>query len=287
MKQFYALGVLSFLLNEGLAQERPRQDVHSQRIEASYEIVNGKGTGKYFTTTQYLLDSMGRCHTEVDFDRTPRIIAYRWNTYSGNNKVKVELFVADKKVEVDSFLYGKNNSLLEEIVTFPNNANRLAFTEKFTYDSQGRVVSIDAKTLKGKRAFRSTYAYDGHGTEIMRKVKIRGGFPLDSIVALNRVVSYDSLGRIVKEIVAKRLIDNHTLLSTATYQYDAKGNVAEKQLFDAKGELLSRVEYLYRNDNSLWQKKTYDPKGVLVEWLAWRLENIIRGPQGRIAVPAQ
>ena len=287
MRHILLVGCLGLIVISLKAQERPKQNIHSQRIEASYELVDGKGTGKYFTVTQYLLDSTGRCHTEVDYDRTPSIIAYRWNTYNGKNKVKVESFVADKKVEVDSFVFGNNNNLLKQIVTFPNDSKRLAFAEKFTYDPQGRVVRIDATTIKGKKAFLSSYTYDEHGTEIMRKVKVKGGFPLDSIVTLNRVATYDSLGRMVKEVVTKKLIDNRSLSSTVTYQYDAKGNIAEKQLFDTKGALISRVEFLYRNDNSIWQKKTYNANGVLVEWLAWRLENIARGPQGRIAVPAQ
>lgn len=287
MRHFLIAGCLCLLTLSAVSQERPKQNIHSQRIISSYEIVDGKGTGKYFTVTQYLLDSIGRCHTEVDFDRAPSIIAYRWNTYNGKNKVKVESFVADKKVEVDSFVFGNNNSILKQIVTFPNDAKRLAFTEKFTYNPQGRVVRIDAATLKGRRAFRSSYTYDDHGTEIRRKVKVKGGFPLDSIVALNRVATYDSLGRIVREVVTKKLIDNRSLSSAATYGYNAKGNIAEKQLFDTKGALISRVEFLYRSDSSIWQKKTYDAKGVLVEWLAWRLENIVSGPQGRIAVPAQ
>lgn len=286
MKHILMVGYFCFLMTSLGAQEISKHDVHSQRIISSYEVVDGKSTGKFYTMTQYLLDSTGRCHTELNLDKASNILAYRWNTYKGNDKVKVESFVADKKVEVDSFVYGNNNQILKQTVAFPTNQHRVGFTEQFTYNPEGKIEKIDAVTSTGKKAFKSIYTYDKHGTEIERKVRVKRSFPLDSIVSLTRIVTYDSLGRIAKEKVTTRMVDNRNIVENITYKYDVKGNIAEKQFLDDKGVLQSKVEFLYRPDNSIWQKKTYNSKGILVERLAWRLEVIIKRPQGRIAIPS-
>ncbi len=256
------------------SQSRSKQDVHSQRIVAIYEIVDGKITGKSFTKTQYVLDTLGRSHTEIDYDLSSAIKSYRWISYTQNGKLVIQYFSEDKLVEVDSLVHNNKGAMIKKYLSFPSDVNRESYVENYSYKNN-LLNSIVAYTSKSKTVFQSTFKYDSHGTEISRKVKVKRGLPLDSVVRLTRTVEYDSLGRISNEGTEK-VIGGKTHKEWIAYKYNKRGQVSEKIFLDEGGKLLSRIELLYRDDNSLWQEKVYDSNGILVKMEAWRNELIPR-----------
>lgn len=264
------------------SQSRPKQDVYSQRIVATYEIVNGKTTGNSYAKTQFILDSLGRCHTEIDYDLSSAIKSYRWISFTGKNKLTVQNFIGDKLVEVDSFVYNNNGGLIKKFLSFPSDLGRVSYVENYSYKNN-LLNSIVATTSKNKTVFNTTFKYDSHGSEISRKVKTRIGLPLDSIVKLNRTVEYDSLGRVFSEKTEK-VVGGEVRQDWVTYKYNKKGQVNEKIFLGDGKKILSRIEFLYRDDNSLWQEKVYDANGILVKMEAWRSEKLSRGAKSGITV---
>lgn len=272
MKTILLIILLIFFGCFGHSQERPKQDVHSQRIVAIYELVGNKTTGNSSTVTQYLLDSLGRCHTEIDYDLTSTIRYYRWITFNGMNKIKVQTFVDNKLVRVDSSVYDHNGILLKRFLFFPSEVGRESYVEKYSYSNINLLVSLVATTEKKETAYKATYTYDAHGVEVLRKVKTKRGYPLDSIVGLKRVVEYDSVGRVKNEKLEKVIVGGLKSKEWIAYKYTKKGQVEEKRFLDENGKTIYRIELLYRDDNSIWQEKTYNSEENLIKMLAWRTE---------------
>ncbi len=270
------------LVSSVYSQPRQKQDVHSQQIVATYEIVNGKITGNSLTRTQFILDSLGRCHTEIDYNLSSAITSYRWITYAGAYKQTVRSFKDDLLVQVDSFVYNNKGDILKRFLSFPSNIERVSYVEKYSY-LNNLPTEIVALTAKNKTVFKTTFKYDSHGSEISRKVKVKTGVPLDSIVKLSRIVEYDSLGRVAVEKVEK-VVGGETHQDRITYKYNKKGQVNEKTFLDDGKRILLRIEFLYRDDNSLWQEKVYDANGILVKMEAWRSEKLSKGTKSGIIV---
>ena len=184
------------------AQARLKQDVYSQRIVAAYELIDGKTTGNSYAKTQFILDSLGRCHTEIDYNMSSAITSYRWITYAGTYRQTVRSFKTDILVQVDSFVYNNKGDILKRFLSFPSDPGRSSYVENYLYKNN-LLNSIVATTSKNKTVFKTVFKYDSHGSEILRKVNVKAGIPLDSIVNLSRTVEYDSLGRISSENIDK------------------------------------------------------------------------------------
>lgn len=283
MKTRLLIILLIFFGCFGYSQERPKQDVRRQRIVATYELIDGKTTGNSSAKTQFIFDSLGRCHTEIDYNNSSAITSFRWITYAGVYKQTGRSFKADLLVQVDSFVYNNRGDILKRFLSFPSDPSRFSYVENYLYQNN-LLNSIVATTSKNKTVFKTTFKYDSHGSEISRKVKVKTGVPLDSIVKLSRILEYDSLGRISREKIEK-VVGGKTHQDWITYKYNKKGLVEEKIFLGEGNRILSRIEFLYRDDNSLWQEKVFDSSGLLINMEAWRTEDIVRGSNRRISSP--
>lgn len=261
------------------------QDIHQQRIISIYEIINGGITGKSFTESQYLFDSLGRCHTEIDFDTTRTIQGFRWNYFLGDKLIVKQTYVKDMLVKVDSFVY--NDALIKRHYITLRVGNKLeTIVEDYTYLRQSLVSKIQAKYVNTKGvAYVVRYTYDTQGTELQRKVKVKKSLPSDSTILLNRIPVYDSLGRVISEVVEKYYQNKSVVYEKTSYVYDKFGQVVGKSVFDKSGNLIFRFEYIYKGAKILWQEKVYNGNGVLIKMKAWRIEDIVRGSNRRISSP--
>ena len=270
----------------GYTQGRPPQDIRSQKIQATYEIVNGQTTGKSFIVKQSILDSLGRCHTEIDFDTTRTIQGFRWSTFSGNNLVVRQTYVEDVLVKVDSFTFESGGSVKQHFLTLKMPVGIENIIETYTYATHNQISKVEAKLKNGKTAYIVSFIYDSKGTELARKVKVKKSFPADSIVILKRIPTYDSLGRIITETVDRTFINKSITTDRIFYTYDKAGKTIGKTFLDLNGNPITRIEFIYNDNNTtLWQEKTYNSSNTLIKMLVWRTETIFKGPRGRFTSP--
>lgn len=267
------------------SQDRPKQDIRSQRIQSTYNIKDGQTTGKSYMEKQFLLDSLGRCHTEIDFDTALVIQSYQWSSFLGNDLVSRRSFVKDSLVRVDSFTYKSAGKIREHYFSLRALNRRENIIETYSYTPSNQVSKVDAKLGSGKLAYRIKFFFDKKGTEIERVVKIIRGCPADSIISLKRIPSYDSLDRIVVEIVETRYINKPSTYEQISYLYNKNGCIIEKNITAKDGNKISRTEYIFKANNTLWQEKTYNSSNTLTRMIVWRTETIFFGPKGRYIIP--
>jgi hypothetical protein len=91
-------------------------------------------------------------------------------------------------------------------------------------------------------------------------------------MSLKRVVEYDTLNRIVNELVEVQKYDMPKETKHKFYKYDDKGNVVEKVITDKISNKTIRKEYVYRRDNRLQGLRIYDSNDNLLDYQAWRYE---------------
>ncbi|SDC47260.1 hypothetical protein [Williamwhitmania taraxaci] len=286
MKVLYLTVFLVLLGYLGYSQTRPPQNVHSQRIQSIYEIVDGVTTGKSYLEKQFLLDSLGRCHTEIDYDTTMTILGFKWNTYTGDNLVVRQTYLKDELVKTDSFSYELGRQIKLHFLTFKAPRGLETVIERFTYLNLAQVGQIDAKFKNGKGAYQIRYTYDSKGTEILRKVKVKKGLPADSIILLKRIPTYDSVGRIISEEVEKTIFGQPSSFEKVTSSYDKSGKLIGVISLDRADNKTSRFEYLYRDNNTLWIEKAFNSAGTLIKMEAWRTEVVGKGSSGRVTTPS-
>jgi hypothetical protein len=105
-------------------------------------------------------------------------------------------------------------------------------------------------------------------------VSLKSSFvPSDSIIKIVSKPSYDSMGRLERNIIKTQGVDKKTIIKDIRYVYDKKNNIVEIKIFDGKGELIGREERIIQpSRNRLSQIKYYDSNGNLAKWVEKRYE---------------
>jgi hypothetical protein len=250
------------------------QNVFRVAVLSGYEIEAGKRKTNYFTITQLISDSLGRLHTEVDFDRATQLpTSYRWHYFENLQKVKSHFFTTDGLYSIEKYYYSPQNRLISKKIYLTKPGDTLLHMKvEYVYDPTGVLQRSVGYNAKGKKGYIASYLFDSKGTELERKVSGKKLTPPDSIMYLRREPSYDSLGRLVKEIVTTTKKVKPTETTTYGYRYDKDGLLVEKWQYNSKGLLVRRHEFINRSDRRLNQIIEYDGVGNLVDHKAWRYE---------------
>ena len=258
------------------SQNRPPQDIRKVTVTLRYVLENGKKTENYWAVYQEIYDSLGRLHTEIEYDFNDHYPHnYTWHYFAEKQKVKTDFFRNEKLAEIHTYSYNADSLLIKNTiqrVTARDTSVYLVIS--FKYNDMKKPVLTEALTGKGKLAYRSSSKFDLSGTEISRKVKVKAGFsPLDSLTRIIRIPFYDSLNRLVSEKITITDLFKNKTTTVITYSYNKKGDLSEIIRKDINGNLISREERLYQElRNRLGQIKYYDQNNVLVKHLVKRYE---------------
>ncbi|MDY0347560.1 MAG: hypothetical protein RBR13_01890 [Tenuifilaceae bacterium] len=250
------------------------QNIYRVTVNSRYVIENGERQSKYYAIGQLISDSLGRLHTEIDFNwETHYPDSYRWHYFEDTVKVRTDFFLKEKLHHFNVYQYSPNGALSElSIFTVTGNDTTLTVREKYSYNSNGKVSKVVGYNDKEKKGFTAKYKYNDFNTEIKRKVRARRAAPSDSILYLDREVSYDTIGRVSTEMltVEKKGLPRKT--RQTQYTYDVKGNIIGELVNDKSGNLIKRIEYNYRPDNRIKGMAVYDASETLIDYQAWRYE---------------
>jgi len=259
------------------AQQRPQQNIRRITVTFQYELEKGDKTNKYWAVYQEMFDSLGRLHTEVEWDFiTHQPSKFQWHTYKGKQVVKTQFFVNNKLQMIKDYTYYNDSLTSQEEVTKvnPGDTSKYLIINYSGYNTFKKPEQIDAKTANGKVAYKAKYTYDSYGNVLTIKVKVKKDiYPLDSVVEMNCIHQYDSIGRIKNEQVSTLKYGKSLDIKNFRYTYDKKNRVIGISITNDKGLLISREEKIYDpNRNRIQQIKIYNSSNILVKWLAWRYE---------------
>lgn len=258
------------------AQQRARQNVQRVIVTSYYVLKDGDKTDKTEMYYQELYDSLGRLHTEVNWNYPDhRSHGYIWHTFEGKQKVKTEYFEYEKLKLIKEFYYTKDSLIEKEVIKKVDLVDTSIYLKLlYSYNKLRKPVQIDAKTAKGETAYTSKSVFDDKGTELSRTVKIKANiFPSDSIIKLISKPQYDSLGRITSCHTSITKANKTTTVRIYKYSYDKRSNIIGITTFDSKGQQLSREHRMFQeNRNRLSMIKYFNSKDTLTLWLVKRYE---------------
>lgn len=257
------------------SQNREPQNIYRVTVNSRYVLEDGERTKQFFAINQQISDSLGRMHTEIDYDwETHHPNNYRWHYFEGQTKVKTDFFEDEKLRRIHKFKYQDDGKLSElKVLWVTESDTTLQVREEYTYSSDGLLTKVKGYNNKGRRGFRAQYKYDEQGNEIKRRVRGRRAVPSDSIRKLERTLSYDSLNRITYETITVDKVNQPQKTRSMEYAYDEDGNLVEKSIYNSQKNLVRREEFVYRKrDNRIQQKMVYDADGNLIDHQAWRYE---------------
>ena len=275
--KFLALSLLTLATSSlAIAQTRPPQNIRRVTVTSQYVFENGKKTDKFWAIYQEIYDSLGRLHTEIEWDFTDHYPHnYIWHTFMGMQKVKSEIFKNEKLQMIKEFTYNRDSLISQEIIKMVKPGDTSTYMLlSYSYNQLRNPILIEAKTKEGKSAYKIKSTYDAKGTEVKRSVKVKSNiFPLDSIVKLTSNPLYDSLGRLSKNIVSIIRVDKTATIKDFRYSYDSKNNITGIAILDSKGKQISREERIFQpSRNRLVMIKRYDSSDKLIIWLEKRFE---------------
>ncbi len=271
--------VLLFTLsicNVSTAQKRPLQNVQRVTVTSFYVLHNGDKTDESKMFYQELYDSLGRLHTEINWnfpDNRPH--SYIWHTFNGKQKVKTENFANQLLQMVREYSYSKDSLISQEIIKRIKPADTSIYLIlHYKYSPLNKPIQIDAKTATGEIAYTSKSVFDNKGIELSRKVKTKSGYcPLDSIMKMTCKPLYDSLGRLSSNLTSIAMFNKSTSIRNFKYIYDRKNNIIGITVFDSKGNQISRELRMFQESrNRLSMIKYFDSKDFLTLWLVKRYE---------------
>jgi len=268
--------LLILVSNNLFSQKRPPQDIRRVVVTNRYILKDGKYAGEGTTVYQEIYDSLGRLHTEIEYDykdKYPHI--YKWHTYSGKNLIKSQLFQDGKLRMIKEFVYTSDSLLTQEIIkTVKPQDTSVFMVLTYKYNIINKPIQIEAKTSLGKTAYKTKSEFDSKGTEIFRTVKTKRGYcPLDSIIKMTCKPNYDSLGQLSSNLISITKLNKSIIINDYKYSYSIKGNLTGIKILDKNGKQISREERIYQeNRNRISQIKLFDSNDNLSIWLGKRYE---------------
>jgi len=278
MKRFVFLATAMIFINiASHAQQRPQQNIRRIIVTFQYELEKGDKTNKYWAIYQEMFDSLGRLHTEIEWDFiTHQPSKFQWHTYNGKQVVKTQFFVNNKLQMIKDYTYTKDSLISQEVVTKvnPGDTSKYLIINYGGYNTFKKPEQIEAKSANGNVAYKAKYTYDSKGNVLTLKVKVKKGiYPLDSIVEMNCIPQYDSIGRIKRNHISTLKYGKSFDIKNFRYTYDKNNRAIGISITNDKGLLISREEKVYDpNRNRIQQIKIYNSSNILVKWLAWRYE---------------
>ncbi|MGF1586068.1 MAG: hypothetical protein ACFCUM_12135 [Bacteroidales bacterium] len=251
------------------------QNVYRVTVTSRYVLENGERTSQFFAVNQEISDSLGRLHTEIDYNwETRHPDNYRWHFFDSMVHVRTDFFVKEQIDRRVVYEYNGKGAVVREFhFQFQDGDSSLFKTISYSYNSDGLPTQTEAVNENGRRLYRARSTFDSRGTEIKRRVSGRRGEPADKIKRLDRTVEYDSLGQMVTETSQIRMSDGSRPTYSKKYMYDPEGNVAEIIELDANGRQVSRTEYVWQpNRDRISRIIYYDGNDQLEKYLAKRYE---------------
>ncbi|MFO7924159.1 MAG: hypothetical protein R6U58_10750 [Bacteroidales bacterium] len=259
----------------GYSQGIKPQNVYRVIVTNHYLLEDGERTERFYAVNQEIYDSLGRLHTEIDYDRETRYPSnYRWHYFDSLLLVRTEYYVNEKLELRRVFEYNTDTLVTRELHYRPEKEDTLlSMTLDFSLNEQGLPERIVATDSDGRRLYRIRSTFDDMGTEVRRRVTGRRGDPDDGIRRLDREAVYDSLGFLLSETVELRMAERTRMEYTRKYRYDERGNRIEMLELDDRGNQVCRIEYTWqRQRNRLGHISYYDENDQLQKFLAKRYE---------------
>jgi hypothetical protein len=275
MNRLIILVITLFSITLAHSQGVKPQNVYRVTVTSRYVLENGERTSQFFAVNQEIFDSLGRLHTEIDYNWETRYPDnYRWHFFDSMVHVRTDFFVKEKIDRRVIYDYNADGAVAREVHWKFNDGDSSLFkTINYSFSPDGFPLQIEAVNEKGKRLYRTRSSFDNQGTETKRRVSGRRGAPDDEIVRIDRTVEYDSLGQIVSETSQIRMSDGSRPVNSKKYKYDQEGNVAEIIELDANGKQVSRTEYVWQpNRDRISRIIAYDGNDQLQKYLAKRYE---------------
>ncbi len=273
------LVLLSFLLLSPViiySQGVKPSNIYRVTVTSRYVLEDGERTSRFYAVNQEISDSLGRMHTEIDYDWETRYPGnYRWHYYDSMLLVRTDYFVDEQLERRVVFEHDPDSIVTRELHYEPQGEDTVLIkTLEYSYNPEGLPRQVEAFNDNGRRLYRTRISYDDRGTEISRRVRTRrGGKPEDGITRLDRDTEYDSLGMLVSETVQLRMASRDRKEYTRKYQYDESQNITEKLELDDRGNQASRTEYVWQaRRNRLQRILYYDAYDNLEKYLAKRYE---------------
>jgi hypothetical protein len=251
------------------------QNVYRVTVTSRYVLENGERTSQFFAVNQEISDSLGRLHTEIDYDwETRHPDNYRWHFFDSMLHVRTDFFVKEQIDRRVVYEYNADGAVAREIHwRFNDGDSSMYKTINYSFSPEGLPTQAEAVNENGRRLYRARSSFDNQGTEIKRRVTGRRGEPSDKIKRLDRTVEYDSLGRLIAETSNIRMYDGSRPVNSKNFKYDQEGNVAEIIELDANGRQVSRTEYVWQpNRDRISRIIYYDGNDQLEKYLAKRYE---------------
>ena len=251
------------------------QNVFRVTVTSRYVLEDYERTSKFFAVNQEIYDSLDRLHTEIDFDWETRYPNnYRWHFYDSMLMVRTEYYTNEELDRRVVFEYNSDTLISRELQYRPLNGDTLLTRiVEYSYNSEGLPDRVEAVNDRGRRLYRARINYDDRGTEVRRRVNTRRGEPDDGIRRLDREAEYDSLGRLVSEIVSLRMTDRSRSVYSREYTYDDNNHMTGMTEFDDEGNQVERTEYVWQSGrNRLQRIISYDANDNLEKYLARRYE---------------
>ncbi|MHC1703417.1 MAG: hypothetical protein AB9846_05865 [Tenuifilaceae bacterium] len=257
-------------------QTRPSQNIRWVTVTTQYVVVDGTNKGESYPINQEIYDSLGRCHTEIDFGFKDHYAHnYRWHTFNGTQKVKSEIFENEKLKRIRVFSYTKDSLLAQETIkTVKPGDTSLYLNLYFKYNQNKKPIQVEAKTATGKTAYISKSTYNEKGKELTRKVRVKKNFfPEDSILNLVSVPVYDSLGRLKSELLTKIKTNKTVSKKTIKYTFNNRNQLVGTVEVDVNGSQIGREEREYQNSKGrLTLIRYFDKNNVLINMFGKRYE---------------
>jgi hypothetical protein len=277
MRKYYwcALAIISSCLPIMLnAQIEKPQNIYRVTVNSRYVLENGERTNTFYAIGQLMYDSLGRLHTEIDYNWETRYPDnYRWHYFEGLTKRKTDFFQNEKLIRIEEYSFNSDGLLAQTLVhkvSLTDTTHQIR--ENYSYNSNSKVTKAVGYNSAGKKVYTSTFKYDTKENEIERKVKGKNAIPPDSILYLKATYLYDSLDRIISMVKTIDKVGKPRKTEAFTFVYDQNGNRIEEVVRDGNGNLILRKEYSYRRDNRMQQLKIFDSSNSLTKHVAWRYE---------------
>ncbi|MBQ9471389.1 MAG: hypothetical protein IJU72_10640 [Bacteroidales bacterium] len=254
---------------------RPPQNVRRVVVTFRYEVRDGQRLPSSCVVHQLISDSLGRAHTELDWDcATGEVRDYVWHTFSGQQVMATHTFRNGQLCLWQTFGYASPADSLpssERIVRVSPGDTALYATIAYSQRGSSRIAV--AKGPKGQRAWTAKSTYDTHGNELSRRVRAKRGFvPPDSIAELRRAPLYDAQGRLCAETIVSQRFDGPQRTQRLAYTHNDRGLLAERRQLDAQGRTIEYETMDYSAGGALKTISKHNAQGVLIDYHFKRYE---------------
>jgi len=265
--------IFALVVTSSVMWGQQNKDTLFVKVINKYVLVDGQKTSKYYPIGQEFRDTLNRLLNVINYDDSTLLpTTYSRYSYQGMNRVKEEDFSQNKLQWVTTMEYDANGARVAKTIKQVNTKDTSVYLSITYKNIDGRPVQEKGYTGEGKVTYSVKYTYDKQGELILKKVKAKGVPPIDSVLLLKRVLTYDSLQRIIREDLSEKLVGGEKHFSYV-YTYGKEGFLNETQQFDAAGKLFLRKEFIYNLQRKRIQEiKTFDGSGKLLEWRAFRYE---------------